>query len=106
MTTLNMDGTPRNGGRLRADYVDDVERAWFPLLAGGGIVALRNELVRQGVAPAKAAAIALFVHDHAERQDDGLSQGTRANYRRELAECSPGPRAKFRAIPGYVKLAA
>ena len=100
MTTLNRDGSPRNGGRLRADYVDDVERAWFPLLATGGVVGLRDELVRRGISPARAASIALFIHDHAERQDDGLSQNTRGAYRRELASCDPGPRAKLRAIPG------
>lgn len=107
MATLNKDGTLRNGGRVRADYLDEVEAAWIPALDNLGPQALRDHLVSLGVRSPVASAIVMFVADHRDLRADHLDRSTRSNYRRQLELLEPPrPRGKVRSIPGYREPAA
>jgi hypothetical protein len=63
---------------------EDAEGAWFDLYRAAGVDAVRAGLEAAGVDRVLAGRIAWFVRFHADREDDGLSTGTRRNYRRLL----------------------
>jgi hypothetical protein len=94
--------TTRRDGKLRADYVTDAERSWFPTLDAVGLGGLVDELVRQGQRGARAAGIAWFVSSHRDGRPDRLNSVTRANYRTTLRTLElPSPDGYDRhAIPG------
>jgi hypothetical protein len=99
--TLNKDGSLRNGGKLRADYIDDVERAWFPALDDLGPQGLRDYLVTVGKLRAPlGSAITLFIADHRDLRPDHLSNSSRWTYRRQLESLDPPPTSLRRTIPG------
>lgn len=94
--------TTRLDGRIRADAITDVERPWIEALEQAGVVAVRDELVAQGVTAATAAGVALFLSDQADRRRVS-SKVTAYRYRQLLGDLEP-PKARakvLRTIPGY-----
>jgi hypothetical protein len=91
MTTLNKDGRPRNGGKIRADYLTEVEAHWVPALDERGVDGLRSLFQELGVSSGIAASLTFFVSDHRDLRPDGLDSATRSGYRRRLRKLASTP---------------
>lgn len=81
---------------MRADGVTDVERPWVELVEDRGIIAARDELVARGVGASKAAAMAVWLADQAERRRV-VHANIGSGYRAELGRVG-SPTVD---IPGY-----
>jgi hypothetical protein len=89
----------RTKARMRADGVTDVERPWMELVKDRGPIVARDLLVEQGINPARAAGMAIWLCDQA----DGvriITDKCALRYRAELRELTPPDYAANRAIPG------
>jgi hypothetical protein len=91
----------RQRERMRSDGVTEVEYPWMLALEdGGGTVAVRDELVRQGIPLAQAAGIVLWLHDQLDLRRVN-NEKTVWRYRALLASLTPPDRrASLRTIPG------
>lgn len=95
--STNLDGTPRNGGHLRADAVLDVDRPWMELVAKRGALAVRDGLIGVGVAPTPAGGIAFWLEDQ-RRLNRFVDSRTALRYRHILRALDPAKVTN--AIPG------
>jgi len=87
--------------KMRSDGVTEVEFPWMLAVEQeGGTIAVRDELVRQGVPLAQAAGVVLWLHDQLELRRLS-NEKTVWRYRSLLASLTPPDRrANVRAIPG------
>lgn len=101
--STNLDGTPRNGGLIRADAITGAERPWMELVEHHGVLAARDELLELGLTSAIAAGIAVWLDDQLKRRRVS-SHVTAHRYRRTLEQVGPPPEdsPRIRAIPGYI----
>jgi len=95
--STNLDGTPRNGGRLRADAVLEEDRVWMDLVKKVGALGIRDGLIGVGRPPAQAAGIAFWLEDQ-RRLTRFVNRRTAGEYRRILRALDPEKVSS--AIPG------
>lgn len=97
--TLNLDGTVRNDGKLRADAITEIERPWIDALPELGFLGTCEALVERGVRQAKASAIVIWLGFRGELRPMKSTNATNADYRRVLRSVGPPP---ISHIGGYI----
>lgn len=82
----------------------ETERPWLEAVEQVGVIGVRDLLLESGLSPAKAAGIAIWLDDQANRRRH-IDGATATRYRHLLAALEPPERSpKLRAIPGYRNL--
>jgi len=95
--STNLDGTARNGGRLRSDAVLEEDRVWMDLATKVTALGMRDGLIGVGVGPSLAAGIAFWLEDQ-RRLSRVIDPKTVLNYRKILRSLDPLEVSS--AIPG------
>lgn len=103
--TVNLDGKPRNGGRIRADAITDVERPWVELAGAIGVLDVCDLLTNRGVSQAQASGIAMWLLYRSERRRSGTAQQVSSRYRRVLASIGVPPNRDMGAKLSSLKAA-